>query len=76
MTLRPQYHYFKEYSKAKEFADLKNTRARVNRWVVRANVDYGYTAYNLLSDDCPMNAEPYGESGTINQFQDRLNQIM
>jgi len=48
--LKPQYHYFKGYSKAKEFADFKNSRARVNWWIVRANVDRGYTVYNIRRD--------------------------
>ena len=45
--LRPRYYYFRGYSKAKEFADKLNSRARVNRWLVRANVEPGYTVYNI-----------------------------
>lgn len=45
--LRPKYYYFKGYSRAKEFADKLNARAKVNQWLVKANVDPGYTVYNI-----------------------------
>ena len=47
--LRPQYHYFKGYSRAKEFADKLNARARVHYWVVKTNGE-GYTVYNLRKE--------------------------
>jgi len=46
-ALRPRYYYFVGYSKAKEFADRLNSRARVNKWLVRASVGLGYTVYNI-----------------------------
>ena len=77
--LRPRYYYFKGYSAAKEYADKLNARARVNRWLVRANIrrytaDPGYTVYNIRREVCPMLTEPHGEAGSIDQFQDRMNQ--
>ena len=30
--------------------------------------------YSLLKEPCPMLTEPYTESGTIQEFQDRMNQ--
>jgi len=59
--LKPQYYYFKGFSKAKEFADKKNAKARVHQWIVRATPDYGYVVYNLRIDNCPMLTEPYTE---------------
>ena len=49
MKLRTKYHYFKGYSRAKEFADELNSRARVHYWVVKSNGE-GYTVYNLRKD--------------------------